>query len=413
MTNTSSSERAFQFARESLGCNEEMYSLIQSNQREIIVEVPIRKENGQIEVFKGFRVQHSNARGPFKGGLRFHSDVKLDHFRELASLMTWKTALVDIPFGGAKGGINCDPQRLSTHELETLTKRYIEKMEPVLGPDLDIPAPDMGTGPRQMSWIFEAWSRQKGYKPSAVTGKPLALGGIEGRVEATGHGVALTTGYMLNDFDGNIEGKTIAIHGFGNVGSNAAMKLQEMGAKVVAISGREGGIYNKNGLDIVDCVKQAHNENEQHGVSQLNGDFEKISNDELLTLSVDVLIPAAVKHTINSDNAKNIQAKYIVEAANLPTSAEAEDILRDNNVVVVPDLLANAGGVTVSFFEWSQNHHRFSWPRQRVDEKLANVMSQAWEKTRDTAREHHCSLREAAFLIAVGRVMEAIELRGF
>ena len=405
--------RAFHKANEMLGSDDEMCSLIESNQREMSVEVPLRMGDGKIRVFKGFRVQHSAALGPYKGGLRYQPDVDIDHFRQLAFIMTCKAALVDLPFGGAKGGINCDNRELTLQEKETLTKRFTEKMAPVLGPDFDIPAPDMGTGPREMAWIFEAYSKQNGYKPGVVTGKPLQLGGIEGRLEATGNGVALVTGKAMEKFDGALEGKRVAIQGFGNVGAQTAHRLSELGAKVVAVSDKSGGIYRDTGLDIAGCIEQIRPGSHEATLDDLEGDFDALTNDELLGLDVDVLIPAAIGNAIHSGNADDVKAGLVVEAANIPVTREAEDILVDKGIPVVPDLLANAGGITVSFFEWAQNHHRYNWKRERVDRTLGEVLEKAWAHTCHAAADKDISLREAAFLIAVDRVKGAIEMRGF
>ncbi len=406
-------KRAYYRANDILGCSEEMCSLIESNQREMTVEVPLRHENGEIRVFKGFRVQHSNALGPFKGGLRYHPDLDIEHFRQLAFVVTCKAALVNLPFGGAKGGIKCDKNDLSMSERETLTKRFTEKMEPVLGPDFDIPAPDMGTGPQEMSWIFEAYSKRNGYKPGVVTGKPLNLGGIDGRVEATGNGVAIITRQAMQKFDDSLDGKRIAIQGFGNVGAQTASSLAGMGAKIVAVSDRSGGITRDAGLDIDSLLEEMNEGGKPAPLNELEGDHDSLDNDELLALDVDVLIPAAIDNAINGDNADKVQADLVVEAANIPVSLEGEDILHDKGIPIVPDILANAGGITVSFFEWSQNHNRYNWKRERVDRTLEEIMTEAWQDTSDLADDKDISLRDAAYLIAVKRVKSAIELRGF
>lgn len=411
--NQSTFQRAFRNAIDILGCNDEMCSLIESNQREMVVEVPLRKHDGEIRVYKGYRVQHSNALGPFKGGLRFHPEVDMQHFRELAFVMTFKAALMNLPFGGAKGGIDCDSNELSLAERETVTKRFADKMAPILGPDFDIPAPDMGTGPQEMAWIFDSYSRQNGYKPSVVTGKPLELGGIEGRLEATGNGVAMIAARAMKKFDGSLEGSTVAIQGFGNVGAQAAYKLSQMGAKVVAVSGHSGGVYRSDGLNIDDCLTQVKDMEGHPEIEKLSGDYDTIENKELLELDVDVLIPAAVGDVIHKDNAANIKAGMIIEAANIPVTREGEDILEDNNIHIIPDLLANAGGITVSFFEWVQNHHRYNWKRKRVDKTLEEIMDTTWRQTCEVSDDKDISLRDAAYLLAVERVRGAIELRGF
>ncbi len=401
---------AFYAASERVDCDREVTSLIESNHREITVEVPLVRENGDVEVYKGFRVQHNNALGPFKGGLRFSPDIDLQHVKELAFVMTCKTALVDIPFGGAKGGIHCDYDELTLREKEALTKRFTEKLDPLLGPNFDIPAPDMGTGPKEMSWIFDAYSKRNGYTPGVVTGKPQNLGGIRGRQEATGMGVGIITKHAVERTD-SLEGKTVAIQGFGNVGANAAKALAASGARIVAVGGKSGGIYQDDGLDIDACVESV--EKEGCRVTELEGAFDEVSNDELLELDVDVLIPAAVSNVINKDNADRIKADLVVEAANIPVTLEAEQVLKQNEIEILPDLLANAGGVTVSYFEWAQNHNRYDWAKDRVHDSLDNIMSNAWKTMCLKAEELETDFREAAYVIAIQRVKEAIEMRGF
>lgn len=392
-----------------LDCSEEMTCLLQSPHRELKVELPLVMDDGRTKVFHGYRVQHNNSRGPYKGGLRFYPNVDVEHFRALASLMTWKTALVEIPFGGAKGGINCDPQELSKRELETLTKRFGEKLAALIGPDFDIPAPDLGTGEQEMAWIFESYSKRHGYKPAVVTSKPKDLGGIDGRKEATGTGVGMLTRWALEESGHEIKNARIAIQGFGNVGQNLASYLSTNGARVVAVSDKNGGIFSKNGLSVEDIPTDC--ESLQSVASKLNA--EKISNQELFRLDVDVLIPSAVECVIDQDNADKVEAELIVEGANSPTTYEAEKILLQKGKRVVPDVLANAGGVLASYFEWSQNHQRYAWGSKRVLSELESVLKQAWQNVLSRSKQESISYREAALSIAINRVRRATQLRGF
>lgn len=395
-----------------LNIGEEMRHYLKTPYREIKCELPLRMHGGQLRLFRGYRVQHDQSRGPFKGGLRFHPDVDMAHFRALASAMTWKCALVDIPFGGGKGGIDCNPRELDVHEREVLTKRFIQRLSAVVGPDQDICAPDMGTGPREMAWILEGYSRMQGFEPAVVTGKPQQLGGSAGRTEATGRGVVLVTSWAAEKHGINLETATIAVQGFGNVGRHVARFLHERGAKVVAISDAAGGIVNRDGLDIPRLFQETEDSDSRPPVVELDTDSTQISNEELLTLDVDILVPAAVSDVITVDNARQIQAKLLVEAANLPTTADAAVMLHEAKMTVIPDILANAGGVIVSYLEWVQNRQRYQWSEKRVNEELANTLSRAWDTTEARARQEETTYRLAAYLIAVERVIEAAELRG-
>lgn len=399
-------------AMKHLDCSEEMQTYLENPEREIIVEVPLRTLSGEMKIFKGYRVQHNNSRGPFKGGFRFQKNVDLDHFKTLASLMTWKTALVNIPFGGGKGGINCDPKELEDVELEALTKRFVEKIGILLGPKLDIPAPDMGTDQQTMAWIYEAYSKQHGYEPGVVTGKPLQLGGIEGRFEATGKGVSLVTSWLLEEHGRPLDGATVAIQGFGNVGSHAALFLHQRGAKIVAISDRRGGIFYPEGLDIPTLYKTLYKHRRAFRVQDYEGPCEKISNEELLTLDVDILIPAAIEGVIDELNSSDVRASFIVEAANAPVTCEAISTLHGHGTVIAPDILSNAGGVVVSFLEWRQNicHSRNS--KERTFQELEAILKEGWRETLHVSKSENISYREAAYLIAVRRVKEAHDLRG-
>jgi len=410
----SSCERFLENAFELLEVSPEMRQLLRSPYRELKIELPLQRDDGSLSLFEGYRVQHNQSRGPFKGGLRFHRDVDLEHFVALSEIMTWKTSLLDLPFGGAKGGINCDPKDLSKNELEILTKRYTQRIAMLIGPDQDIPAPDMGTGPREMAWILDAYTHHKGFSPAVVTGKPLALGGAEGRVEATGYGVAQITTLAAEAAGLDIAETKIAIQGVGNVGSYAAKKLTEHGAKIVAVSDSNCGLYRAEGLD-VEQVLEAITETKQQGdkIANLKGDFTTISNADLLELPVDILIPSAIGGVISKANAADIQAKLIVEAANMPVTCGADALLEKRGLTIIPDILANAGGVTVSYLEWVQNRQRYQWGQEQTLQELEKRMATAWSATRERVEEAGISYRLAAYAIAVKRIIEAIELRGF
>jgi len=380
--------------------------------REVTVQIPLKlKRNGKktLRTFTGYRIQHNHARGPFKGGLRFHPEVRLEEIRALAQLMTWKTALVNIPFGGAKGGIAVDPAKLTDDELETLTRRFTQKMAPILGEHEDIPAPDVNTNPQIMAWIFDEYSKSHGYTPAAVTGKPVELGGSKGRLEATGYGVAFITARACSDLSIPLKNARIAIQGFGNVGSYAALRLSEMGAKIVAVSDVFGGAYRKEGLDIPAAMQHV----KENGRLQNLKDTEEISNDALLALPCDLLIPAAMEGVINCDNADAIQARLIIEAANMPVTHMADDKIRAHGTVIVPDILANAGGVTVSYFEWAQNIQRFPWDKSKVFKRMETYLSRAYEDVYGLSRSKQVDLRTSAYELAVRRTLRAITLRGF
>lgn len=378
-------------------------------ERELRVEIPLVLDDGRLEVYEGYRVQHSNARGPFKGGIRYHPKVDTQEVQALAALMTWKTAVVGVPFGGAKGGIAVDPARLNKSELERLTRRFTNAIFPVIGPNEDIPAPDMGTNEQTMAWIMDEYSSRNGYTPAIVTGKPVELGGSEGRREATGLGVVLTTKMALQARKKTLKDQRIVIQGFGNVGSNAARWYHDLGAKVVAVSDAEGGIHDPRGLDVKALLEHASAKeplNAAKGVS-------RVTNEELLELECDVLVPAAIESVIGERNAPRIKAPLIVEAANGPTSFAADRILQERGVEVVPDILANAGGVTVSYFEWVQNLQQLPWDREQVVTRLGDFMARAFRDVERAAAEHGVSLRAGAYLLALRRVAEAMRLRGY
>ena len=376
--------------------------------REVRVEIPLLGENGHITTFHGFRVQHNNARGPMKGGLRYHPAVDLDEARALASLMTWKTAVVDIPYGGAKGGIDLDPGSLRRDQVERVTRTFIERIHQLIGPNEDIPAPDVNTNPQVMAWIVDEYSKFQGYSPAVVTGKPLEVGGSPGRDSATGRGVATITGRAAADAGLDLDGATVAVQGFGNVGSWTAHFLAEMGARVVAVSDVNGGIFLGDGLDVTRLREMV-----EGGTSVVDYDgAERIDNETLLTSDVQILVPAALGEVLHGGNAADVRARLVVEGANAPTTPMADQILRERGVTVVPDILANAGGVTVSYFEWVQNLQQFRWTADRVDTELRRIITEAYDGVSRTAAEHDITLRTAAFVVAIRRVAAAVKLRG-
>ncbi len=378
-------------------------------ERELRVEVPLTRDDGSLAIYEGYRIQHNNARGPFKGGVRYHPQVSETEVQALAALMTWKTAIVGVPFGGGKGGIAVDPTSLSKSELERLTRRFTAAISPVIGPNEDILAPDMGTNSQTMAWIMDEYSRRAGYTPAIVTGKPVALGGSVVREEATGLGVAQIVCAALQAEKRDVKGARIAIQGFGNVGSHAARWLSSFGAKIVALSDVKGGRQNPSGLDVAQALDLVASGKSLENLSK----SQPIDNAALLELDCDVLIPAAIESVIVENNAARIKAKLVVEAANGPTSLTADRILNERGIVVVPDILANAGGVTVSYFEWAQNLQQMVWEREQVTTRLGDIMSRSYQEVARTAAEHRVTLREGAFVLAIGRVAEAMRLRGY
>ncbi len=399
----------FNQAAAELGLSESMKTLLLTPQRSIKVEVSIPMDNGEIGNFVGYRVQHDSSRGPFKGGLRYHPQVDTDEVAALASLMTWKTAVVDVPYGGGKGGIQCDPKKLSLGELERLTRKFVQRIHDFIGPKIDIPAPDMGTDGQVMAWIANEYSKFHGFEPGVVTGKPVELHGIVGREEATGRGVATITREVVKRQGKTLEGMTVAVQGFGNVGSISARFLAGMGARIVAISDVTGGIYNPSGLDLEALASFARS----HGTVTGFSPGETVTNQQLLTLPVDILIPAALGDVITTDIARNMKASLVVEGANNPTFPEADEILNKNGVIVVPDILANAGGVIVSYFEWVQNLQNFRWTYDQVVREQDSKMSQAFDKVYEISKARNLSLRLAAYYVAIQRVAKATELGGY
>ena len=384
--------------------------LLLSLEAEHHVTIPIELDNGELAVFSGYRFQHNSARGPTKGGLRFHPTLDADDVRALAALMTWKTAVVNVPFGGAKGGIACEPSLLSQGELERVTRKFVERISQEIGPQRDIPAPDVNTNAQVMAWIMDQYSRLHGFAPAVVTGKPVELHGSEGREAATGYGVICVAENFLHDVGKSLNGATVAIQGFGNVGLFAALFAHERGAKVVAVSDVSGGVTNRGGLDIPALVEFTRSrrllaEYQANGVSP-------ITNDALLTCEVDVLIPAALGGVLTRDTACEVRAKVIVEAANAPTFPEADEVLEKRGITIIPDILANAGGVTVSYFEWTQNLQCLRWTEKEVNDRLRQIMTAAYTTIRGLVRSRKLGWRTAAYVVALGRVAKAAMLRG-
>jgi glutamate dehydrogenase (NAD(P)+) len=378
--------------------------------RELSVTFPVKMDDGSIRMFRGYRVHHSAVRGPTKGGIRYAYDVNLDEVRALAMLMSWKCSLMNLPYGGAKGGVRVDPKALSMSELERLTRRYASEISLLMGPQSDIPAPDMGTNPQVMAWIMDTYSMNTGFSvPAVVTGKPVEIGGSLGRTEATGRGVIITVREAMKRAGMDSTGATVAVQGFGNVGSVAARLAQDLlGMKVIAVSSSKGGVYNSNGLDLK-AVEATYLES---GICADCSDTDNISNEELLTLKCDVLIAAAKENQIDTHNADQIHAKIIAEGANGPVTTEADDILEDRNRIIIPDILCNAGGVTVSYLEWVQDQQSFSWPLEQIFEHMDNLMIQGFESVMGCCRTRNVSDRTAALILAIERISRAILIRG-
>jgi glutamate dehydrogenase/leucine dehydrogenase len=400
----------FHIASQKLGLEDEVYNVLKSPAKQVIVSLPITMDDGSIRVFDGFRVIHSNILGPSKGGIRYDPGVNLDEVKALAAWMTWKCAVVDIPYGGAKGGIKCNPREMSAGEIERLTRSYTLSMIEIFGPDRDIPAPDMGTGPREMAWLMDEYSRTQGMTiNSVVTGKPLVLGGSLGRTEATGRGVMVSAMAAMEKLKINPYKATCAVQGFGNVGSFAALLMSERGVKIVALSDLAGAYYNAEGINVKEAIEYR---NDNNGTLEGYIGAEKITNDELLTLEVDVLIPAATEDVITTQNAERIKAKLIVEGANGPTTAKADIIINSKGIMVIPDILANAGGVTVSYFEWVQNRLGYKWTGERVNRRSDRIMKDAFDNVYKTSIEYDVSMRIAAYIVAIDKVAKTYKYRG-
>ncbi len=400
----------FDIAAEILKLEPGVYDYLKTPQMQIITSIPIQMDDGTIEVFEGYRVIHSSVRGPSKGGIRYSPNLTLSEVKALAAWMTWKCAVVNIPFGGAKGGVKCDPRSLTKVELEKITRRYTANLLDILGPERDIPAPDVNTNEQIMGWIMDTYSMHVRHTETAVvTGKPRFLGGSMGRVEATGRGVRIVAQAAMEKFEMKPEDTRVVVQGFGNVGSIAAKEFAEMGCKVIAISDVTGGYYNPNGIDI----QKALQHKEQHdGLLSGFKEAELITNEELLELPCEILAPCALEDQITSRNADRIKARIIVEGANGPTTAKADPILNDKGILVIPDILANAGGVTVSYFEWVQDRMGFFWPVDVVHERLTRILREAFEAVDHTAQKHQVSMRIGAYVLAIDRVAKTLKLRG-
>lgn len=401
----------FDEAAELVRLKDELYDVLKTPYREIDVQVPVRMDSGELKTYRGYRVQHNGARGPYKGGMRYHASADLEEVRALASLMTWKTALLDLPFGGAKGGIAVDPTGMSQRELEAMTRRFTLSISHVIGVNRDIPAPDVNTNAQTMAWMMDAYSSRYGYSPSIVTGKPIDLGGAPGREAATGRGVVYVLEAAARHWSLDLQEMRVAIQGFGNVGSWAGRELHERGVKVVAVSDVSGGVYNAGGLDVPKLLQWTSARRRLADFELTEG--ERITNEELLVGECDVLIPAALGEVITGDNADAVRATLVVEAANNPTTPEADKILGDRGVRVVPDVLANAGGVTGSYFEWAQNIQQFRWKEAQFNSELQDAMERAFEAVAVFAERHEVTMRKAAFAIGIERVARAARLRGY
>ncbi len=399
----------FHAAAEHLNLDPGMRKVLAYPKRALIVSIPVKMDDGSINVYEGYRVQHNVARGPAKGGIRYHPDVTLDEVKALAAWMTWKCAVVNIPFGGGKGGVICDPQKMSKGEVERMSRRFFAELTPLIGPEKDIPAPDVNTNPQVMAWFMDTYSMTVGYTAlGVVTGKPLSVGGSQGRQEATARGVLFTVAEAVKKQGRSLAGSTVAIQGFGNVGANSAKLFQEAGCTVVAVSDVSGGIYNKNGLDVPALFAYVDKNRQVTGFKE----SETITNAQLLELDVDILIPAALENQITRANANNIRARIIAEAANGPTTPEADLILNDKGFLVIPDILCNAGGVTVSYFEWVQGLYSFFWDEAMVNSQLEKIMVHAFNDVYETTQKYKVDTRTGAQILAVSRVAEASMVRG-
>ena len=399
----------FDRAAELLDLEPGMYKVLRQAEKQVIVSIPVMMDNGEVSVYEGYRVLYNTSRGPAKGGIRFDLNVTLEEVKALAAWMTWKCAVVNIPFGGAKGGVRCDPLSMSATELEKLTRRYTSGIINLLGPDSDIPAPDVNTNERVMAWVMDTYSMHVGHTSTAVvTGKPLELGGSLGRREATGRGCMIVTRDALQHLGMPVKGTSVAVQGFGNVGSVAAQLLAREGCKIVAVGDRSVSLYNKNGIDIDDAIAHVQKHRSLEGYK--SGD--SISGADLLTLDVDVLLPAALENVITTKNASEIRARIICEGANGPTTAAADSILDEKGVFVIPDILANAGGVTVSYFEWVQDRGGYFWTEELVNDRLEAIMRRSFKDVLDLSRQHRVNLRTAAYMLSISRVANVHRLRG-
>ena len=398
---------AYKHAIKELGLKPNIANTLEMPDRELTVEVPFRKDNGEMESVLGFRVQHNNTRGPFKGGIRYHEHVDIEEVRSLATLMTWKTSLLDIPYGGGKGGIGVDPSKYSRTELERMSRNFFRAIDPIIGVNIDIPAPDVNTNAQVMSWFMDEYSQTHGYTPAIVTGKPLELGGSEGREAATGRGTAVITRETADKWGIELKNAKVVIQGFGNVGSYAAKFLHEYGCKIIGVSDVTGGLYDVDGLDIPSLFEHNSKNRTIDGFKQ----GKKISNDELLALECDFMIPAALGSAINKSNVDSLNCKVIVEAANGPVTGDAANKLWDRKIGIIPDILTNAGGVTVSYFEWVQNLQQFKWTEDDVNAKLETKMVKAFNEVFELREKNNVPMRIASFMVAIDRVHKAYALR--
>ncbi|MFL2995037.1 MAG: Glu/Leu/Phe/Val family dehydrogenase [Candidatus Neomarinimicrobiota bacterium] len=398
---------AYKSAVENLGLKSNIAKALEMPDRELKVEIPFRKDNGEIDSVVGFRVQHNNTRGPFKGGIRYHHHVDIEEVRSLATLMTWKTALIDIPYGGGKGGIGINPGDYSKTELERISRKFFRAIDPIIGVNIDIPAPDVNTNAQVMSWFMDEYSQTHGYTPGIVTGKPLELGGSEGREAATGRGTAIITREAAEKWNIDLKGAKVVVQGFGNVGSYAAKFLHEYGCKIIGVSDISGGLYEPEGFDVDDLFDYNYKHRTIDGYQQ----GKKITNEELLALECDFLIPAALGSAINEQNVDSLNCKIIIEAANGPVTGEAADKLWKKKIAIIPDILTNAGGVTVSYFEWVQNLQQFKWPESEINEKLEQKMVNAFNEVYAVKENKKVPMRIASFMVAIDRVSTAYALR--
>ncbi len=400
----------FDQAAKDMNLDPNLHQRLKLPQRSLIVSIPVKMDDGRVEVFTGYRVQHDSSRGPSKGGIRYHPDVNLGEVAALAMWMTWKCALADLPYGGAKGGVAVDPKQLSRAELQRLTRRYAAEIFPLIGPDQDVPAPDVGTDAQVMAWIMDTYSQQVGYSvPGVVTGKPLSIGGSLGREEATGRGVVCVTLEALRHLKLDIRNSTVAIQGFGNVGSHTARIMHEAGARVVAVSDVQGGIYNRGGLDVPSLLARYKETGRSLKDTKLG---DTLSNDELLQLDCTVLVPAALSEQITERNAAKLRCRILAEGANGPTTIEADRIVQDKGIFVIPDILANSGGVIVSYFEWVQDAQRFFWKATDIQDRLRDLMTSAFQRTLEFATTKHTSMRMAALMSGIDKVAQAHLHRG-
>ena len=399
----------FDRAADRLALDDGMRALLKVPWRELSVSLPVRMDNGEMLIYQGYRVQHNGARGPYKGGVRYHLEADMEEVRALASLMTWKTALANVPFGGAKGGVQCDPSSMSVTELNRVTRRYVQNIDHVLGPNRDILAPDLGTNAQTMAWMMDTYGQIHGHTPACVTGKPVELGGSAGRDSATGRGAVFITTEAVGDMDMVMKDARVVVQGFGNVGSWFARIASEQGCVIIAVSDVNGGVFNSNGLDVQALSKHVAESGFVAGFPS----SEDLTNEEVLELECDILVPAAIDRVIDAGNAGKVNARLVVEAANHPLTPEADEILANRGILVLPDILVNAGGVVVSYFEWTQNLYQHRWSEERVNTELGQIMSAAYGSVREQANRLQISMREAALMVGIKRVARVVEMRGF